>query len=214
LELHPFLHRAPRLTRPTTVVFDLDPGEGANVLTCARVAFLVKDVMDSLRLRGFAKVSGSKGIQVYVPLNTPVTYDVTQPFARTVADLLAAHHPGLVVADMDRTRRAGKVLVDWSQNAIHKTTVAVYSLRAKRPRPFVSMPVTWAELEEALARRDASRLDFPPDAAAARLQKAGDLFAPVLSLKQRLPENFTAALPRRRTPTTRPRRAAARRATA
>jgi bifunctional non-homologous end joining protein LigD len=214
LELHPFLHRAPRLTRPTMVVFDLDPGEGANILTSARVTLLVKDVMDGLRLRCFAKVSGSKGVQVYVPLNTPVTYDATQPFARTVADLLAARHPGLVVADMDKAQRVGKVLVDWSQNAIHKTTVAVYSLRAKRPRPFVSMPVTWAELEAALAGRDASGLDFSPDAAQARLQKTGDVFEPVLSLKQRLPDDFTAALPRRRAHTTQPRHTSERRATA
>ena len=198
LEIHPFLHRVPRLTRPTTVVFDLDPGEGANLLTAARVAFLVKDVMDRLRLRCFAKVSGSKGVQVYVPLNTAITYDVTQPFARTVAELLAAQRPDLVVADMDRAQRAGRVLVDWSQNAIHKTTVAVYSLRAKRPRPFVSMPVTWPELETALAHRDAEGLEFSPEAARARLDKTGDLFEPVLSLKQRLPHDLTTALPSRR----------------
>jgi bifunctional non-homologous end joining protein LigD len=209
LELHPFLHRVADLTRPTMVVFDLDPGEGANVLTAARVAFLVKDLMDRLRLRCFPKVSGSKGVQVYVGLNTPVTYDVTQPFARTVAELLSAQHPALVVADMDKALRPGKVLVDWSQNTAHKTTVAVYSLRAKRPRPFVSMPVTWAELERALAGRDASRLDVSPEAAQARLAKTGDLFAPVLALQQRLPDDFTAALPSRR-----PRRTAERRATA
>ncbi len=212
LEIHPFLHRAPRLTRPTMVVFDLDPGEGANLLTSVRVAFLVKNVMDRLRLRCFAKVSGSKGVQVYVPLNTPVTYEVTQPFARTVADLLAAQHPGLVVADMDRAQRAAKVLVDWSQNAIHKTTVAVYSLRATRPRPFVSMPVAWPELETALVRRDAERLEFSPDAARARLQNTGDLFEPVLSLKQRIPDDFTAALPSRRPQRARPGRIPERRA--
>ncbi len=198
LELHPFLHRAPRLDRPTMVVFDLDPGEGANVLTAARVAFFLKELTDQLRLQCFPKVSGSKGVQVYLPLNTPVTYDATQPFARAVADLLAERHPDLVVADMDKALRVGKVLVDWSQNAIHKTTVAVYSLRAKRPRPFVSMPVTWEELARAIDRRDAAALDFPPDAAHERVREDSDLFRPVLTLEQRLPRRFTPPAPARR----------------
>jgi bifunctional non-homologous end joining protein LigD len=200
LELHPFLHRAPDLDTPTMVVFDLDPGEGADVLTAARVAFLLKDVMDRLRLQCFPKVSGSKGVQVYLPLNTPSTYDVTQPFARAVAERLGRQHPDLVVADMDKALRVGKVLVDWSQNAIHKTTVAVYSLRAKRPRPYVSLPVTWDELTDALARRDAAALDFPPDVALERVRADADRFEPVLTLRQRLPRHFTPTVSRGSTP--------------
>ena len=193
LELHPFLHRAPRLDTPTMVVFDLDLGEGANVLTAGRVAFLLKELMDGLRLQVFPKVSGSKGVQVYLPLNTLVTYEATQLFARAVADFLAERHPDLVVADMDKALRVGKVLVDWSQNAIHKTTVAVYSLRAKRPRPFVSMPITWDELERAIDRRDPAALDFPPDVARERVRAEGDLFRRVLTLEQRLPRRFAPA---------------------
>jgi bifunctional non-homologous end joining protein LigD len=192
LELHPFLHRAPHLDRPLSMVFDLDPGEGADVLTCREVAFLLKNVLERLQLRSFAKVSGSKGIQVYVPLNRPkATYGVTQPFARTVAELLAREHPDLVVSEMAKNLRARKVFIDWSQNSDYKTTVGVYSLRAKSPHPYVSMPVTWDELKK--ASRDS--LCFEPEAALARLEKSGDLFAAVLEIKQTLPAEFAAAAP-------------------
>src|SRR6266513_1084843 len=146
LELHPFLHRVPKIQQPTHVVFDLDPGEGANIFNCAEVAFLLRDVLGKLRLRAFAKVSGSKGIQVYVPLNTEATYAATQPFACAMAELLEREHGDLVVSEMAKNLRVGKVFIDWSQNADHKTTIGVYSLRAKRPRPYVSMPVKWSEL--------------------------------------------------------------------
>jgi bifunctional non-homologous end joining protein LigD len=196
LELHPFLHRAPHLERPTLVVFDLDPGEGADILTCAAVAFLMKDVLERLRLRAFPKVSGSKGLQLAIPLNTPVTYDLTQPFARTLAELLERRRPDLVVADMARSKRAGKVLIDWSQNAAHKTTIAVYSLRGSRPRPFVSVPVTWDELAAALKKKDGDGLYFDPAAALRRVRTLGDLYAPVLTLEQTLPPEFTRVIPR------------------
>src|SRR6266480_6001574 len=143
LELHPFLHCAPRIERPTGVVFDLDPGEETNILQCAEVAFLLRDVLTKLRLKSFAKVSGSKGIQLYVPLNIAITYNSTQPFARAFAGVLEKAHPDKIVADMAKNLRAGKVFIDWNQNADHKTTVGVYSLRAKRARPYVSMPVKW-----------------------------------------------------------------------
>ena len=195
LELHPFLHRGGDLDRPTFVVFDLDPGEGADILACATVAFLMKDVLDRLRLRAFPKVSGSKGIQLYVPLNTPTTYDVTQPFAKTLAGLLERRQSRLVVADMARSKRPGKVLIDWSQNAAHKTTVAVYSLRGSRPRPFVSVPLTWDELGRALKDNDRHALQFDPAAALRRVRALGDLYAPVLTLKQRLPPEFTREIP-------------------
>jgi len=194
LELHPFLHCAPEIDQPTSVVFDLDPGEGADVLTCAKVAFLLKDVFARLGLESFAKVSGSKGIQVYMPLNNGSTYAVTQPFARAIAELLAKQHPKEIVAEMAKSERRKKVFVDWSQNADFKTTVGVYSLRAKRARPFVSLPVTWDELETALRTDKRDRLYFEPDVALARLDQIGDLFARVLTLKQVLPESVTSAL--------------------
>src|ERR1051326_3080824 len=193
LELHPFLHRVPNIDKPTLVVFDLDPGEGANIFTCARISFLLRDVLTKLRLKSYAKVSGSKGIQVYVPLNTPITYDATQPFARAIAELLEREHSDLVVSDMAKNLRVGKVFIDWSQNADHKTTVAVYSLRAKRPRPYVSTPVRWQELTKAIRTADAELLDFRPGEALQRWKRSGDLFAPVLKLKQQFPRQFALA---------------------
>jgi bifunctional non-homologous end joining protein LigD len=184
LELHPFLHRAPEIQQPTSVVFDLDPGEGADIVTCAKVAFLLRDVLSRLDLEAFPKVSGSKGIQIYVPLNTAVTYEETQPFARAMAELLAKEHPDLIVAEMAKSERAHKVFIDWSQNADFKTTVGVYSLRAKTGRPFVSLPVTWDEL------KNAQSLYWGPDAALERLQKVQDLFAPVLRIRQTLPKSL------------------------
>jgi bifunctional non-homologous end joining protein LigD len=190
LELHPFLHRASRIDVPTAVVFDLDPGEGADVLTCAEAAFLLKDLLDQLGLESLVKVSGSKGLQLYVPLNTPITYASTQPFARAVAQMLEREHPKLIVSEMSKNLRRGKVFIDWSQNADHKTTVGVYSLRAKGPRPYVSMPIAWDELAAARRSKKSDSLYFKPDQALQRLAAAGDLFAPVLTLKQKLPQQF------------------------
>lgn len=195
LELHPFLHRAPDIQQPTSLVFDLDPGPGADIRTCAQVAFLLKAVLSRLTLESFPKVSGSKGIQIYVPLNTRVTYALTRPFARALAQLLAKEHPMLIVAEMAKSERASKVFIDWSQNADFKTTVGVYSLRANRDRPFVSMPVTWDELERTLQARNTEGLYFEPESALARLSEIGDLFAPLLELKQSLPASLASALP-------------------
>src|SRR3954468_16581400 len=190
LELHPFLHRMPHLERPSLVVFDLDPGEGADIRQCVEVALLLRDLLKGLRLKCFPKVSGSKGIQVYAPLNSPVTYDSTQPFAHAIAELLERQHPDLIVSEMAKNLRHGKVFIDWSQNADHKTTVGVYSLRAKRHRPYVSMPVRWEEVERAAAVNDFDQLYFTAEAALKRLSKIGDLFAPILRLKQKLPAEF------------------------
>jgi bifunctional non-homologous end joining protein LigD len=187
LELHPFLHRAPDLNTPTSVVFDLDPGEGADILTCIEVALQLSGVFDRLGLQLFPKVSGSKGLQVYLPLNTRASYEITQPFARSIAQLIEAANPNLAVSEMPKEKRVGKVFIDWSQNADFKTTVGVYSLRAKQKQPFVSMPVTWAELRTARRKKDAAKLYFAPKQALARLDKLGDLFAPALSLEQQLP---------------------------
>ena len=199
LELHPFLHRAREIERPTHIVFDLDPGEGADILTCAEVAFLLRDLLEQLQLKSCVKVSGSKGLQVYVPLNTPISYESTQSFARAVAQMLERQHPKLIVSDMAKNLRHSKVFIDWSQNADHKTTVGVYSLRAKRERPFVSMPVDWDELRHACRKKNIDALYFSPSEALARLKKLGDLFAPVLKTKQKLPEQFSGrdAAPRR-----------------
>ena len=181
LELHPFLHRAPGINTPNYVAFDLDPGEGTDIRTCAEVARLLKAIFDDLGLKSFAKVSGSKGLQVYVPLNRSATYDVTQAFARTLAQLLEKQHPRLVVSEMDKAVRKERVFIDWSQNSDYKTTVGVYSLRAKRATPFVSAPVTWDEIESA------TDLYFNPEEALDRLERHGDLWAPLLKLKQNLP---------------------------
>lgn len=198
LELHPFLHRAPKIQQPTSVVFDLDPGEGTDLLTCVEVAFLLRDALARLELKAIPKVSGSKGLQVYVPLNTPLSYAATQPFARALADLMTKEHPNLAIAEMAKRDRANKVFIDWSQNSDFKTTVGVYSLRAKQDRPFVSLPVGWDELERALKSRDFAELYFEPEAALQRVSKVGDLFEPVLRLQQTLPPSIKGRLAEKR----------------
>jgi DNA polymerase LigD, polymerase domain len=186
LELHTFLAKQQDVERPTMVVFDLDPGPPANILQCAQVAQWLKDELDGLELQSFPKTSGSKGLQIYIPLNTPVTYEVTKPFARTMAERLTREHPELVIAKMEKRLRAGKVFVDWSQNDSHKTTVCAYSLRAKE-RPTVSTPLEWEEVTTALKKRDADRLTFVSDEVLKRVEQQSDLFEPVLKLKQKLP---------------------------
>ena len=187
IELHPSLSLAEDVDRPTTLAFDLDPGEPADVLDCSRVAILLRDMFASLGLECFPKTSGSKGLQVYVPLNMDTTYDRTKPFAKAVAELLEKHHPDAVVSRMAKDLRRGKVLVDWSQNDRHKTTVCVYSLRA-RERPTVSTPLAWEEVQEAVEADDAERLVFDSDELLERVDRLGDLFAPVLTLAQELPQ--------------------------
>ena len=186
LELHTFLHRMPKIDQPTVLAFDLDPGAPADIVACCDVALRLRGLLDRVGLQSFAKTSGSKGLQVYVPLNTAVTYDRTKAFALAVASLLERQSPRTVVSKMSKALRKGKVLVDWSQNQSHKTTVAVYSLRAKE-RPLVSTPVTWKEVEGAFQGNGPKRLEFEPPGVLERVEKQGDLFARVLSLKQKLP---------------------------
>ncbi len=186
LELHTFLAKANDVTRPTMVVFDLDPGPPASLLQCAEVGLLLKQKLDKLGLKSFPKTSGSKGLQVYVPLNTTVTYDLTKNFGRRLAEELESERPQLVLSKMAKKLRAGKVFVDWSQNDEHKTTVCVYSLRAKE-RPTASTPLTWDEIKSALHGKNAGQLVFTSDQVLQRVDKKGDLFAPVLKLKQKLP---------------------------
>jgi bifunctional non-homologous end joining protein LigD len=193
VEFHPFLHRKDNLRRPTHLAFDLDPGEGSDLFTCIEVGFLLKALLDGLGLEAWPKVSGSKGLQLYVPLNTPIAYDSVTPFAKAVAELLQREHPDLIVSDMAKALRTKKVLIDWSQNHEKKTTVGPYSVRGKREEPFVSMPVTWQELKRAQASQKIDALFFSPAAALKRIKKFGDLFAPVLKKKQKLPPAFVSA---------------------
>lgn len=186
LELHTSLSLGKDVLRPTFIVFDLDPGEPANMVQCCQVGLWVRAVFSQLGMESFAKTSGSKGLQIYVPLNTPVTYDDTKPFAHELARLLERQHRELIVSDMKKALRVGKILVDWSQNDDHKTTICVYSLRAKE-RPTVSTPVTWEEVENCLAKKDPGLLVFDSVQVLERVQQHGDLFEPVLKLKQKLP---------------------------
>jgi bifunctional non-homologous end joining protein LigD len=187
LELHVPLSRARSYDRPDLVVFDLDPGAPADIVQCCRVGLLLRGMFESLHLDVYAKTSGSKGLQIYLPLNTPgVTYDDTKPFARAVAELLERERPEDIVSNMKKSLRSGKVLVDWSQNDQHKTTVCVYSLRAKE-RPTVSAPVSWQEVERCARSGDALALTFDSEAALRRAESEGDLFAPLLEQKQKLP---------------------------
>jgi bifunctional non-homologous end joining protein LigD len=192
LELHTSLALYHDVKAPTLIAFDLDPGPPATVVECAEVALRVREAFEHLGLEAFPKTSGSKGMQVYVPLNTPVTYDDTKPFARAIAQILERRHSGLVVSDMSKERRRGKVFVDWSQNDEHKTTVNVYSLRA-RERPTVSTPLDWGEVEAVLSSRDPEQLSFTSAEVLARVEERGDLFAPVAELQQELPVASSAS---------------------
>ncbi len=186
IELHTSLARTNDQGRPTVVAFDLDPGPGATVVECCRVAVLIEGMLDGLGLASVAKTSGSKGLQVYVPLNTEAGYDQTKNFARAVAETLEAAEPKLVVARMTKSLRTGRVFIDWSQNDAHKTTVNVYSPRAME-RPTVSTPVAWDEVRACADGGDPQTLSFDTAAVLARVDEHGDLFGPVLSLAQTLP---------------------------
>lgn len=185
LELHPSLSLVDDINRPTVMAFDLDPGPPAGIAECCEVALLLRDALAHLRLESFAKTSGSKGIQVYVPLNVDdVDYDSgTKLLSNALARHLEGEHPELIVSSQKKELRRGKVLIDWSQNDEHKTTVAVYSLRA-RERPTVSTPLEWGEVEAG----DPDALVFESDDVLARVEERGDLFAPVVQLEQALPE--------------------------
>src|ERR1700733_4958684 len=187
IELHPSLSLGSDISTPTMIVFDLDPGPPANIVQCCQVGLWVREIFDHFGLQSFAKTSGSKGLQIYVPLNTKTSYDQTKAFAHAIARLLEQQHPELVVSDMKKAVRTSKVFVDWSQNDQHKTTISVYSLRA-RERPPVSTPVRWEEVEQALKKKDADLLVFEAKDVLARVEKVGDLFEPVQKLKQKLPQ--------------------------
>ena len=189
IELHTSLARKKDISRPTMMVFDLDPGAPADIVQCCQVGLWLRDLLTAMKLKSWAKTSGSKGLQVYVPLNTPATFDKTKELSRALAEHLEHGHPKLVVSKMAKALRTGKVFVDWSQNDEHKTTVNVYSLRAKE-QPTVSAPVTWEEVATALKKKKADLLVFPSDRVVQRIAQFGDLFKPVETLKQKLPKKW------------------------
>src|SRR3954470_2773900 len=189
IELHTSLARKKDVARPTMMVFDLDPGAPADIVQCCQVGLWLRDLLAGMKLKSWAKTSGSKGLQVYVPLNTAATFDETKTLSRALAEHLEREHPELVISKMARALRKGKIFVDWSQNDEHKTTVNVYSLRAKE-QPTVSTPVTWKEVEKCLKKKNAKLLVFPSDRVLERVQKIGDLFEPVEKLKQKLPKKW------------------------
>jgi bifunctional non-homologous end joining protein LigD len=187
IELHPSLSLAGDSSRPTTLVFDLDPGPPADIVKCCEVALELSEMFQQLGISAFPKTSGSKGLQVYVPLNDPAaTYEQTKPFAHAVASLFEERRPELVVSDMAKAKRAGKVLIDWSQNDDHKTTVNVYSLRATE-HPGVSTPLEWPEVSACADSNEPQLLSFTPEQLLTRVAERGDLFAKILSMQQQLP---------------------------
>jgi len=187
LELHTSLSRKNNIGRPTMMVFDLDPGAPANIIQCCQVGLWLRDLLGQMKLKSFAKTSGSKGLQVYVPLNTALAYDKTKNLALALAHYLEHEHADLVTSNMSKAVRKGKVFVDWSQNDEHKTTICVYSLRA-REEPTVSTPVSWEEVENCLKKKKAELLRFRSGEVLARVEKRGDLFEPLEKLKQKLPK--------------------------
>jgi bifunctional non-homologous end joining protein LigD len=189
LELHTSLAKKTDVARPTMMVFDLDPGAPADIVQCCQVGLWLRDLLSKMKLKSWAKTSGSKGLQVYVPLNTPVTFDQTKDLSRALARLLEQAHGNLVTSNMSKSVRKGRVFVDWSQNDEHKTTICVYSLRAKE-EPTVSTPLTWDEVANCLKKKKADLLKFRSDKTLERVKKMGDPFAPVEKLKQQLPKKW------------------------
>lgn len=189
IELHTSLSRKKGVTKPTMMVFDLDPGAPADIVQCCQVGLWLREILETMKLRSFAKTSGSKGLQLYVPLNTSVTYDQTKALSHALAEFLEREHPKLVVSKMAKALRTGKIFVDWSQNDEHKTTICVYSLRAK-DEPTASTPVTWEEVEETVKKKKANPLVFHCEQTLKRVEKMGDLFAEVATLKQKLPKKW------------------------
>jgi bifunctional non-homologous end joining protein LigD len=189
LELHTSLSRKEDMARPTMMVFDLDPGAPADIVQCCQVGLWLRALLSKMKLKAFAKTSGSKGLQIYVPLNTRATYEQTKNLSLALAQYLEREHPELVTSNMSKSVRKGKVFVDWSQNDQHKTTICVYSLRA-RQEPTVSTPVRWSEVEKCLEKQNPDLLKFRSDQVLNRVEKSGDLFAPVEELKQKLPKEW------------------------
>jgi bifunctional non-homologous end joining protein LigD len=187
LELHVPLARAGSPRTPDSMVFDLDPGEPAGLLECARVALIVRNLLSEMGLASQVKTSGKKGLHVFVPLNRPdATFEDTKTFSRTVAGSMQRHYPDLVTGKMAKAERKAKVFINWSQNDASKTMISVYSLRA-REQPFVSFPLEWREVEEAVGQGNAERLQVTHADALTRVRVRGDLFREILEKEQKLP---------------------------
>ena len=185
IEIHAPMALARDLDNPRTVVFDFDPGAPATVVDCCEIAIAAREVLDAVGLDGWCKTSGSKGLQLYVPVNADgLTHEGAADFALAVGQVLERQLPKRVTTVMAKAERPGKVFVDWSQNAHHKTTIAPYSLRARHD-PTVSTPVGWDEVEACAAGE--VELRFTSDEVLERVDAIGDLFAPVLTLTQSLP---------------------------
>ena len=183
LEIHSPMARCGAIDEPTMLVFDLDPGRPATIIECCQVALEIQELLETVGLEGFAKTSGSKGMQLYIPLNTPHEHDHCSDFALAVAQLLEQRASDRVTSTMAKAARSGKIFIDWSQNSRHKTTIAPYSMRAK-DRPTVSTPISWDEVADGA---DGEPLSFETAEVLARIDEFGDLFAPTLTLEQELP---------------------------
>jgi bifunctional non-homologous end joining protein LigD len=187
LELHVPLARVGSPETPDAMVFDLDPGEPANLLDCARVALILRDLLGPLRLTSYVKTSGQKGLHVYVPLNRKeTTFEDTKKFSKAVAEIMQKNYPELVTAKMAKEYRQGKVFINWSQNDSSNTMICVYSLRA-REKPFVSFPLTWVDLERLAGEDDPGKFQVLHSEAVSRAEQQGDLFREVLAKRQKLP---------------------------
>lgn len=187
LEFHILLSKVPNVTQPTLVVFDIDPGPGMKLWNCAQMALKIRELLKGLKLECLAKTSGGKGMHLYIPLNQSHTFDETKNFARSLALLLEKEEPKKVTSNMKKEFRKGKLFLDWSQNTEHKTTVAVYSLRAQK-NPTVSTPLDWEEVAKLAKSKNEKAFQFTADQVLKRVKKRGDLFKPVLTLKQKLPK--------------------------
>lgn len=187
LELHVPMARASSPGTPDFLVFDLDPGEGMSIIDCAHVAFILRHVLKDLKLECYPKTSGKKGLHVYVPLNRKETkFEDTKRFSKTVAEVMQRNYPDTVTSIMAKEMRKGKVFINWAQNGTSNTTVCVYSLRAAE-KPTVSTPLTWDELDSIAASGDPGKFEFISSDVIGRVEKNGDLFADLLTRKQKLP---------------------------
>jgi bifunctional non-homologous end joining protein LigD len=193
VELHPSLAKAKADDRPTAMVFDLDPGAPAALTECATVATWLREKLEGMDLDSVPKTSGSKGLQIYVPFNTPMDFETTKTLSHGLAIMLESEHPELVISRMATELRKGKVFIDWGQNDRSKTTVAVYSTRA-RDTPTVSTPLLWEEVEGVANGGDPQTIVFDARTILDRLKIHGDLFEPVETRKQKLPASVKRAL--------------------
>jgi bifunctional non-homologous end joining protein LigD len=187
LELHVPLAKAGSPETPDSMVFDLDPGDQANIFHCSKVALILRDVLSHMHLISYVKTSGKKGLHVYVPLNRKeTTFEDTKQFSKAVAEIMQKNYPDLVTAKMAKEYRKGKVFINWSQNDSSKTMICVYSLRA-REKPIVSFPLAWEELENSAVLGEPEKLQVMYSDAVSRAEKKGDLFREVIVKKQKLP---------------------------